>query len=170
MEMRPEEFLYILRSNLIKYGKRVSIENPDKLSIAELQALLVKIFDELNKIDMAYGFEYHDIKIRRPSKISPQEQDYLFSEFLDWYNVTTLGDIVYKYVLEKYPVSKYPRILCVGDGENCHLGRKLAAQGYQVCSVDPVANKKAFQGKIPRADGRKDLKQGRTSYCKNRIS
>lgn len=32
-------------------------------------------------------------------------------------------------------------MLCIGDGEHCHLGRKLAALGYTVVVVDTVSKK-----------------------------
>ena len=42
------------RTKLIEYGNRVSIENPDRLNDDELQALTVRIFDILNKLDMSF--------------------------------------------------------------------------------------------------------------------
>ena len=54
------------RTKLIEYGKRVSIENPDRLNDDELQALTVRIFDILNKLDMSLGYDNHDTGIRMP--------------------------------------------------------------------------------------------------------
>ena len=45
------------------------------------------------------------------------------------------------YIQENYPVEEYRQILCVGDGQCSHLGRKLADKGYNVVSVDPLARK-----------------------------
>ena len=130
------------RANLLEYGKRVSVENPDKLNNDEMTALLEKIFSELNRLDMSFGYLYHDTGIRGPKSITKDRQEELFGEFVDWYQVIdTPSSLVYRYVVGNYNPQKYPRILCVGDGENCHLGRKLAMAGYNVVSVDPLAKK-----------------------------
>lgn len=130
------------RSGLIKYGQMYIQENPDKLTRDECEALLAKIFGELNRIDMQFGYEYHNTGHTIPKGISPTHLDYLFHDFLDWYNVIpTPSNYIYSYVLKNYPVESFSKILCVGDGQNCHLGRKLAANGYMVVSVDPEARR-----------------------------
>ena len=130
------------RSNLLKYGKRVTVENPDKLNNDEMTALSEKIFSELNRLDMSFGYPYHEVGISVPKSITKDRQEELFGEFVDWYQVIdTPSEVVYRYVVGNYNPEKHPRILCVGDGENCHLGRKLAMAGYNVVSVDPVAKK-----------------------------
>lgn len=135
------------RDNLVNYGRRVCTENPDRLNDEQLKALTARIFSELNNIDMAMGYEYHDTGVTCPQSISKEEQKGLFVDFIDWYDVIpTLSNSVYQYVLKKYPAEKYPKVLCVGDGKKCHLGRKLAMKGYDVVSVDPVAQKQ-FTGK-----------------------
>ena len=137
----------------------------------QLVALTVKIFDELNDINEKLGLEKYDIGMTRPESIGIQEQKQLFLEFVDWYNALPMSsEEIYKYVMKNYPISKYPKILCIGDGAKCHLGRKLAAQGYQVCSVDTKAEKKNFQGWIPRADGREDLNEGKLHIIKREFS
>lgn len=130
------------RKHIMTYGKMVAFDNPDKLGIDELEALIARIFEELNKIDMSLGYEYHDTGLKAPDGVSRERQEELFINFIDWYKVIqTPNSQVYDYVMEHYPKEKYPRILCVGDGENCHLGRMLAAEGYHVVSVDPVARR-----------------------------
>lgn len=59
--MKPEqayEELMKYREGLIECGKRLTKENPDRLSIQEFEALVEKIFAELNKIDMSLGYPY----------------------------------------------------------------------------------------------------------------
>lgn len=143
--MNQQETLKIAmqyRNNLIQSGQRVATENPDRLTKDEMEALLEKIFAQINKIDMSMGYEYHDVGLRLPPAITKERQEELFLEFIDWYQVVdTPSEAVRKYVTRNYSSQKYPQILCIGDGENCHLGRKLAMQGYRVVSVDPLAKK-----------------------------
>ena len=64
-------------------------------------------------------------------------------DFVDWCElVKTFNVYMRDFILREYPLSDgYKKVLCVGDGEKCHLGRKLAMQGYRVVSVDPMAQK-----------------------------
>lgn len=136
------EAVYNYRSKLIECGKRVNFENPDNLTLDELQALTARIFNELNELDMSLNYEPHDTGIRRPVSVDEFREKELFIDFLDWYQIiATPSNVVLGYVQKKYPKSKYPRVLCVGDGEHCHLGRKLANMGYTVVVVDPVSKK-----------------------------
>ena len=136
------------RNNLIMYGKKVILENPDNLTKEEIKALEERIFKELNKIDMSLGYPYHDVGMTVPAGISKEQQEILFIDFIDWYQVIpTPSGQIYKYVIQNYSLDRYSKVLCVGDGEKCHLGRKLAMKGYSVVSVDPVAAKN-FSGKL----------------------
>lgn len=140
------------RQNLLNYGQRVNLENPDRLTMDEMIALTEKIFSEVDKIDMNMGYEHHDTGIRLPASISREKQKEVFMDFIDWYQVVeTPSAQIYDYVLKNYPLQNYPNILCVGDGENCHLGRKLAMQGYKVLSIDPLARKE-FSGNFSCSD------------------
>lgn len=63
-------------------------------------------------------------------------------DFLDWYDIVkTPSNALFDYIKANYSIKDYRRILCVGDGECSHLGRKLADIGYNVVSVDPFARK-----------------------------
>lgn len=148
------------RENLIRYGKQVAFENPDNLTIEEIKALEERIFRELNEIDMSLGYPYHEIGMTVSGEISKEEQERIYSDFLDWYQVIpTLSGEVYQYVIQKYPTDKFSKVLCVGDGEKCHLGRKLAMKGYSVVSVDPVGEK-SFSGKIGNEGGKLHVVKG----------
>lgn len=134
--------VYKYRSKLIDCGKRVGFENPDRLSVDEIKALTARIFEELNKIDMSLNFPPHDTGLRRPASIDECRETELFVDFIDWYSILpTPSNVVLGYVQKSYPKNKYPRVICVGDGENCHLGRKMAELGYAVVVVDPVSKK-----------------------------
>lgn len=136
------EEIYKYRDRLIQSGKRVNYENPDKLSLDELKALTARVFNELNQLDMSLNFPPHDTGLRRPASIDEFRENELFIDFLDWYNIiSTPSNIVLGYVERYYPKAKYPRVVCVGDGEHCHLGRKLASLGYTVVVVDPESKK-----------------------------
>lgn len=149
--MKDEKYYDILmkfRENLIKYGKIVVLENPDCLVPDEMRLLTWKIFEQLNQIDMSLGYEYHDTGIMRPNGFDEETAEVFFDDFLDWYDIIeTPSNQIYKYVTQNYSPQKYKKILCVGDGENSHLGRKLANKGFNVVSVDPLARKR-FSGKI----------------------
>lgn len=154
------------REKLLECGKLFSFENPDNLSSDEILAVVDRVFNEINKIDMSCGFPYHDTGIRLPKSISKDRQEELFIDFIDWYQVIeTPSGQVYQYVLKHYPRNKFPRILCVGDGEKCHLGRKLAMQGYDVVSVDPLADKK-FSGRINNGVQKSETNQGKFHVIK----
>ena len=130
------------RTKLIEYGKRASIENPDRLNNDELQALTVRIFDMLNQLDMSLGYDNHDTGIRKPESVDKDRQEELFTSFIDWYGIIPEGStLMNNYVQKNYPQNKYKKVICVGDGEWCHLGRKLANRGYDVVVVDPFSKK-----------------------------
>ena len=143
------------RNGLIENGKIVARENPDELNKDQLIALSARIFEEINEIDTKmFGFSKHNTGTQRPKSISKEEQAILYSQFIDWYDlVKTPNTHMYEYVLRNYPLSEYQKVLCVGDGENCHLGRKLAMKGYEVISIDPVARKE-FSGVGMSEDGK----------------
>ena len=130
------------RQNLINYGKRFANENPDNFSRDEIEAVLAEIFYQLNKIDEEIGgFPHHETGLRCPKSITKDRKDILFNHFADWYQLlNTPSQAVFNYVVRHYPVEQFKKILCVGDGEKCHLGRKLAIQGYEVLSIDPEAD------------------------------
>lgn len=129
------------REDLIKYGKEFAITNPDNLSDDELMAVSTKIFEQLNNIDMGFGHSYHETNTKLPDSISDARAYQLFIDFIDWYEIfSTPSRAVLDYVLSEYPKSEFSNILCVGDGEKSHLGRKLAMKGYNVISVDPAAD------------------------------
>ncbi len=131
-----------LRRRLIENQKRLHLENPDNLNEEGLQAIDAKISELLNGIDMSIGYGYHDNRITKPVTMSKEMQTFLFGEFLDWYEIIpSYANLVYHYVINNYPSEQYKKIICVGDGENCHLGRKLADKGYKVVVVDSVSEK-----------------------------
>lgn len=141
MKNSAEEFIENYQRKLIQYGKKVISENPDKLSIIEIDNLSYEIMNRINDIDSNFGYETHEIE-KPPILISKERRMSLFIDFLDWYDIVeTPSYDVYKYVLDNYLPNRCTRILCVGDGENSHLGRKLAMKGYQVVCIDPVARK-----------------------------
>jgi hypothetical protein len=134
------------REKFIKYGKEVFIDNPDKLGFDELTILTETIFEYLDQFDMSLGFEHYDSGIK--TNASEKEKGYLFQEFIDWYEIfDTPSNRILKYVKNNYPVDEYQNVLCVGDGRNCHLGRKLADLGYEVISIDPISSN-VFDGRI----------------------
>lgn len=146
MKIDYREIAMKYRNGLLEKGKLVNLENPDRLTQDQMIALTENIFREVDKIDMQMGYPHHDTGLRRPASISEAEQHRLFVDFIDWYQIIkTPSQDILDYVLEKYPADKFPKILCVGDGESCHLGRKLAMRGYKVISVDPVARRE-FSG------------------------
>lgn len=131
------------RANLIEYGRKVAAENPDRLNRDELQALIAKIFEHLNELDMSQGYDNYDTGVRRPESIDKDRQEELFISFIDWYGIMPVGSTyINNYVQKNYPQTQYKKVICVGDGEWCHLGRKLANKGYDVVVVDPVSKKK----------------------------
>lgn len=130
------------RNKLITYGKLVSYENPDNLAPEELQALVSMIFEELKQLDSALHHAPYDHGIKTPETVGKLRQHELYMDFLDWYQViSTPSNVILEYVKKQFPQSKFPKVLCVGDGEHCHLGRKLALAGYDVIVVDPVSKK-----------------------------
>lgn len=128
------------RDDLVKYGQRVVMENPDRLNQDQMQALIADIFKRVAELDQSFGFEPHDTGLRPPKGITETQIMSMFVNFLDWYEIldTPSADVL-RFVTKNYKPDEYPRILCVGDGENCHLGRKLAMRGYNAISIDPVA-------------------------------
>ena len=141
MVKSEEEYIENYFRKLIVNGKKVITENPDKLSIIELENLSYEIMNRINEINSGLGYETREVE-KPPILISKERRISLFVDFIDWYDIVeTPSYDVYKYVLENYPLNRCTRILCVGDGENSHLGRKLAMKGYQVVCVDPVAKK-----------------------------
>lgn len=79
--------------------------------------------------------------------------DDFFDDFIDWYEIEkTYNTELRNKICELYPVKDYPRILCVGDGINCHLSRKLAKEGYKVVCVDPKSNNKFSCPKVKEKD------------------
>lgn len=143
MEFKDELKMTLeFRKQLIEKGKQANFENPDKLDRNQLIALTEKLFSVINEIDIALGYPARPIGVTRPRSVSKKEQLELFHNFLDWYEIVpTHNQYIYQYVIKHYPISKYPQILCVGDGENCYLGRKLAMKGYKVISIDPLARR-----------------------------
>lgn len=149
------------RQNLIKYGRIVPLENPDCLVPDEMRVLVFKIFEALNNLDMSVGYEYHDTGFRMPEGFDEETAEVFFDDFMDWYNIIeTPSNQIFKYVTQNFSPQKYHKILCVGDGENSHLGRKLAMQGYDVVSVDPLARKR-FSGRINNGIQKSNRTQGK---------
>lgn len=139
LKFTPEE-VWEYRQKLLEHGMEVPIQNPDRLNEDQMKALLAEVFRQLDKIDQNFGHEPHDTGLRRPKNITEADQNEIFMDFVDWYQIVPTPSIdVLSYVVQKYKPNEYPRVLCVGDGKNCHLGRKLAKRGYDVMSVDPVA-------------------------------
>ena len=101
--------------------------NPDYLTAEELNSFSSKIFEVI-------------MALNRGKRLDDFKSDELLNNFFDWNEIRdTPSNRVLKVVLEKYPLEKYKNILCVGDGEKCHLGRKLAKHGYNVFIMDPIA-------------------------------
>lgn len=156
------EELMKYREGLIINGKRVATENPDRLKMTEVIALTEKIFKELNKIDMSLGYEYHDTGIKSTHEVSEDRIQELYIDFLDWYNIMkTPSNILFDYIKDNYPVQEYKKILCVGDGQCSHLGRKLADIGYNVVSVDPLARTEFTRKREERKVGKLHVVQGK---------
>lgn len=150
------------RNKLLTCGKNVIFENPDKLTEQEMVALEERIFREINEIDMSLGYEYHDTGMKIPAGISKEQQHELYMEFIDWYQVVpTPSGKIFDYVVQNFSTDSYPRIICVGDGKNCHLGRKLAMKGYNVVSVDPEAKRKRYSGELGNSGGRLHIVKGK---------
>lgn len=134
---RAMQELVKYREKLIQYGKVIAEENPDHLEADELQALVYRIFEELNKINTGLGYPYHNIDKEIPATVSKERAEELFVNFVDFYNIIcTPTSRMYNYIVENYSIDRYPKILCVRDGENSHLERKLQVKGYDVVSVD----------------------------------
>lgn len=136
-----EELKKILdyRNKLEKYKKIVVEENPDRLNETEMDALQEKIKEQILHIDYVLGYPVNNIMLKYPTPLSEE----LFREFIDYYQIKqTSSGLIYDYVTSHFNPQRFKNILCVGDGENCHLGRKLAELGYNVICVDPVANGK----------------------------
>lgn len=149
------------RTKLIEYGKRASIENPDRLNNDELQALTVRIFDMLNQLDISLGYDDHDTGLRKPESVDKDRQEELFISFIDWYGIIPEGStLMNNYVQKNYPPNKYKKVICVGDGEWCHLGRKLANRGYDVVVVDPFS-KKEFEMSADYKHGKLHVVKGK---------
>jgi len=150
-----------MRQDLIEKGKEMAYENPDRLSEPELRALTDRIFQKLNEIDMALGHPYHDTGTSGTYGIDEDRIDELWVDFIDWYNIMpTPSNILLDYIKRSYPVEKYKNILCVGDGQCSHLGRKLAASGYNAVSVDPVARREFSQKRDKKTKGKLHVVQG----------
>lgn len=149
-----------LRSKILEGIRRVMTENPDRLNVDELNAVLSRCFALLNELDMGLGFECYDTKLKRPDSIPEWQQIDLYNNFIDWYNILpTGGRVINGYVQKNYPNSKYKRVICVGDGRYCHLGRRLASEGYDVVVVDPVS-KKEFARPADGKSGRLHIVNG----------
>lgn len=145
---RAMQELVKYREKLIQYGKVVAEENPDHLEADELQALVYRIFEELNKINTGLGYPYHNVDKEIPETVAKERAEELFVNFVDFYNIIcTPTSRIYNYIINNYSLERYPKILCVGDRENSHLGRKLAMKGYNVVSVDPEVSK-VFFGRV----------------------
>lgn len=147
------EQIFQYRDRLIEFGKKYCMDNPDRLGQDDLLAVSKAIFDALNEIDMALGQPFYNTNIEVPKHISVERKMQLFQYFMDWYQIVpTPSYRIYSYVSQFYSKEKYSQILCVGDGENCHIGRRLATKGYNVISMDPVARTE-YSGSIGREGG-----------------
>ncbi len=131
------------KENLLQYGKKLAEENPDHLASDELQALVYRIFKELNKIDTALGHPYTESNIESPNSVSQERIEELYINFINDNNiVVTPNNRIYNYVTQNYSPEKYPKILlCVKEGENSYLGQRFANKGYKVVSVNPLESK-----------------------------
>lgn len=148
------------REGLITYGRKVTLENPDRLSARELEALTEKILTELDNIDVSLGQPPHPMNFR-PHGIDENRVQELWLDFLDWYEIIKgPGVSILNYVKENYSVQEYKNILCVGDGQCSHIGRKLAARGHNVVSVDPVARKEFSTKRDPKSGGKLHVVKG----------
>lgn len=161
-EQQAYEELMKYKEGLIKCGKKVSAENPDRLSIRELEALVERIWKELNGIDVSLGYPPINMILKNTHGISEDRVHELYLDFLDWYDVIkTPSNSLFSYIQENYPVEKYRQILCVGDGQCSHLGRKLADKGYNVVSVDPLARKEFSSKRSERKKGKLHVVRGK---------
>ena len=141
-ESRSRQMVLDLRNKLVKYGRIFSETNPDNLPLDELAAVTTKILRKIDEIDRKFGYPAHLIPTPPIAEnVTSSRTNELYVGFLDWYDIIPgPGKAVYDHILKKYPKEKYQKILCVGDGIKSHLGRKLAMQGYNVVSWDPVAD------------------------------
>ncbi len=145
---RAMQELVKYREKLIQYGKIVAEENPEHLKVDELKALIYRIFEELNKINVGLGYLYSDISLEIPDTVTREKVEELFINFIDLYNIIcTPTNRIYNYIVENYSPERYPKILCVRDGKNTHLGRKLEMKGYNVVTVDSESSE-IFSGRV----------------------
>lgn len=159
---REEEVDEIIkyRTKLIECGKKVIFENPDRLSVEEIDALTQRILTELNNLDVSFGMPSHQMNFRN-HRVDRFRVEEMYMDFLDWYDIVkSPANALYDYVRTNYPVKKYKKILCVGDGKCSHIGRKLASIGYDVVSVDPEADKKFKIARKSKDAGRLHIVRG----------
>lgn len=126
------------REILLKRLKEYRRDNPDRLTEEEFCGLEMEAFEHLAPIEIMMGVK--DRFIPKRANVSKNLRKSLMMDFLDWYEILGMySHTVLEQVKRYFPVEQYHRILCVGDGEKCHLGRKLAKLGYDVISMDPLA-------------------------------
>lgn len=135
------------RDALIRHRSKVLVENPDKLENLELAVLSYKIYKEIKKIDdglpehLRSYIYFPDVPPFDESEEFKAFSNFLFCEFVDWYDLMpTINNNLLTFILNKYPANISPNIICVGDGQFCHLGRKLSQNGYKALSIDPEIN------------------------------
>lgn len=150
-----------IREGLMQNGKRVGYENPDRLSEPELRALTDRIFIKLNELNGFLGYQTGNMGNMGTYGVRPDRIDELWVDFMDWYEIApTSSVILLDYIKRNYPVEKFRNILCVGDGKCSHVGRKLAALGYNAVSVDPLARREFAIKKQSNKPGRLHVVQG----------
>ena len=126
-------------------------KNPDKLSSKELELLMLSLVYTLgetlgkSQIERIIGQEEATRLREEYSSLSPQDRlhaEILESDFVDYYQIfPTPSQAVYEKVIKYFPREQFKRVLCVGDGRRCHLGRKLASDGYEVVCMDPLSSR-----------------------------
>lgn len=139
------------------YLEKYCRENPDRLSNNEKKALSdyynkpdEEIKKELCSLILIAKDKYSELKNKSDNEIIEwlflefkKWGESLNSDFVDWFELQKTFNVYMRdFIIREYPLGdRYRKVLCVGDGEKCHLGRKLAMQGYRVVSVDPLAQK-----------------------------
>ncbi len=77
----------------------------------------------------------------------PMIEDPLLEFFVYIGEISLKEEKFLNYIVQKYPVSEFPRILEVATGKVCSLAQRLSKCGYRVTAIDPDI-------RIPQSDPR----------------
>ncbi len=104
--------------DIIQKLERYIRENPNLLNNEEKN----KIRKEL--------FEY----VKEPKQMIDDllQEFFIYSGIMEPYENEFL-----KYIIERYPVKEFPKVLEIATGKTCSLAQKLKQNGYKVTAMDP---------------------------------